>query len=891
MSRQSSFDGREHRLASLPPLQPPLPVSGEIPRVNTPKEADYSTTGAFKFGTLRITNGSPTLTPISAAGSGPNFKNKPAGRSRDYFGLQPTLPDSSRRTETTSSQISGQPTRLQASDVNRSASADQAALLTHSLDISDKRLEGQDPSGPHASLEEAPEKRPASPLLEIQSRQAAVDDDLFEDDDHPEISSVEVLDIRLDPSAKRLPSQPIDSTQTVARDFMRSDSGFASETTPSPPEAGSSLAKADSGYSSNVSLRSLRNGRKTSKKETEAVKTARDSEREAKEAQGIESQNMAVTQVLKHTLGRDDSTLETRRSDEAPTPPPKDEFLVKPTPQPICRTAQASGEQATSPGIVRRKPVRQQPPAIDTSQTEDKKSLKSPESVPRTPVSVKSEESASSLSISNSTHRPGRLQRLLSMKKSSSKQQYTVHETHAVDNKVPSIPKEVEEKLREHTGLFPMTNKRLALKSQMSKETLKTILSVGSLELSKEDELRPTSAFLDSDSDNEELGVESIDAREKSLKQTLNSMQSNFKNAAASMMANRKPIVRKPLPVQKESPGQNLASPVTEEHVLSLEAELTSYSSVNSSLGSNAFDAAAAALRSPSKPDRSLSLTVGHTVRDHSKQRRAYSLLTTPPSTQADTPSRVTSISREGQSPQKRNSSPPVSMSTRSTFRRPPPRSPLSPKGPAVPRVESHSNNPGLTAENSSLNSDRPVGHRASLDSVLQTRPSAEDHQQMKTHNYLTRHISLGSQRTTMADSRHISMSTSQSDALRASRSFQRHSQQNQGDSSLKQYSSVEGLGVGQLHAAHQGPAIGHLHHFDLSNGHWHPQNSAHPADTGLHPDQIAWVPPYVPRGHHRRNLSAGSQPYHHRAGENPAPYRILHSYNSPAYRNAPIWG
>jgi hypothetical protein len=43
---------------------------------------------------------------------------------------------------------------------------------------------------------------------------------------------------------------------------------------------------------------------------------------------------------------------------------------------------------------------------------------------------------------------------------------------------------------------------------------------------------------------------------------------------------------------------------------------------------------------------------------------------------------------------------------------------------------------------------------------------------------------------------------------------------------------------------------------------------------------------PHVPRGH-QRNRSMGN-----RNGHAPnAPYRVLHSYNSPAYRNAPIWG
>jgi hypothetical protein len=49
--------------------------------------------------------------------------------------------------------------------------------------------------------------------------------------------------------------------------------------------------------------------------------------------------------------------------------------------------------------------------------------------------------------------------------------------------------------------------------------------------------------------------------------------------------------------------------------------------------------------------------------------------------------------------------------------------------------------------------------------------------------------------------------------------------------------------------------------------------------------DQFGVYPPYVPRGHHR-NRSMGNHGYPVQA-----PYRVLHSYNSPAYRNAPIWG
>ncbi len=63
------------------------------------------------------------------------------------------------------------------------------------------------------------------------------------------------------------------------------------------------------------------------------------------------------------------------------------------------------------------------------------------------------------------------------------------------------------------------------------------------------------------------------------------------------------------------------------------------------------------------------------------------------------------------------------------------------------------------------------------------------------------------------------------------------------------------------------------------------PWNQQQQGPTWQQWDQPSRQPPLqVHRGHgHHRNRSLGY-------GNNP-PYRILHSYNSPAYRNAPIWG
>jgi hypothetical protein len=62
------------------------------------------------------------------------------------------------------------------------------------------------------------------------------------------------------------------------------------------------------------------------------------------------------------------------------------------------------------------------------------------------------------------------------------------------------------------------------------------------------------------------------------------------------------------------------------------------------------------------------------------------------------------------------------------------------------------------------------------------------------------------------------------------------------------------------------------------------PRLISHSAGPNKNQDQFGVYPPHVPRGH-GRSRSIGNR------GFPAAPYRVLHSYNSPAYRNAPIWG
>ncbi|KAI3396315.1 hypothetical protein diail_12280 [Diaporthe ilicicola] len=612
ISRQASFNGEDPRVVSLPPL-PPIPASfrrtEDLPRVVTPTEGDYSATGGFKFGTLRIINGSPEITPVVSATHGGQIESLqlPAA-SLDYFTKLPPREEEEirdSRLRRANSFVQSEATEKLEEESSRSARPEPAVRTeanapTLSVNVPSGKIEiGSQLGLPSSPAHSGPES-PASPVLKTQSKHTAAEDQLFEaeDESETEISTVEVLDVRVDPSARRVPPQrPDDTSKPGAHVIERSDSGFVSNAVSVSSNSHSSLAKADSGYSSSVSLRSFRSGRKPVIVERDALRAPAERAGETAKVQGQESRQVVeATSLAVNSESSDD--------ERAPTPPPKDDAFIKQVKSTVAEDIHANPK---SPG---KKRIRSPPPAITISRA-DGRSTKKSESIPPTPASAKSDtsESASSLSIASNAQKHGRLHRFLSLRGSAhSKAPLTVHVTHAVDKQVPSIPKDVEQKLHEHTGRFPMSAKRLALKSQLSQETLRTILSVGSLEFAKEDELPPTPTFFDDTDDglNEDTGTSSGDAKENSIRQTITSMQSNFKQAAASMMPNKKPSVLKTVSSRKEVPEARSM------HDTAGEADLTSHISASTSLGSNPYIAA-----QPTTPEH-------HAVKLHSSPCRTY---------------------------------------------------------------------------------------------------------------------------------------------------------------------------------------------------------------------------------------------------------------------------
>lgn len=827
-SRQPSFEMNDSRFLPLPPFSPQSNEMTPLYRVLTPKDTDYSTTGAFKLGTLRITNGSPELTPnVAAALEVVEEQGISDHNQGDYFSK---VPPSEPNLSHLSSQI-GECQNPSAVVAKREGAALESTLSNLSITIPNLDLESSRASELQLSPDGFSQKLSSSPILQTQSRQAAVDDHLFDEDDQPEISIVETLDVRIDSSAKSLPREASETAQFGSQGVQRTDSGFVSNSKSDSSQSHSSLAKADSGYSSNVSVRSLRSGRKPAASDGEP-RSSTDSNGALQKAKDQLSSSTGEGLIT-----------ETLEFEKAPTPPPKDKpVLTKPAPRSIAKDATDE---------ISRKPVQRQPAKIDTAQSLEGDDKPAETTSPAT-TSRNCENSSSSLSIGNNSQKPRRLQRFLSLRSStSSKQTLTVHVTHAVDkNRVPSIPKDVEEKLREHTGLFPMTTKRLALKNQMSKETLKTILSVGSLELSRDDEVLSVDP---SSSEREELGIETsgvVDTKEGSLKNTLNSMQSNFRHAAISVISSRKSTSRRP-GVSFEEPQQRVAELAGKDEMMhNMEAELTSYESINSTLGNNGYDVATRALQTP--------VQVQQNSLDHIQQSTG-------------------AASSENSSQQKHRSCPPVSMNTRGSFR-PPPRASLNTQGPTVLRAKSRV----AVSQHSSVSSEQWTAYQAS--EGLRRGRSASGFQYRATScGPATRRNSVDTYRISPGSSRHNSITSSQSDPIRGPRGGYANVQNPTGvdskhKTSMDRFSGTQPT-VHLAQPAHRGPS---------ASSEWNPQNSSHTI-SGQYRDQQGWLPPFVPRDPHPRNFSAGSRPFIQGAGQ--TPYRILHSYNSPAYRNAPIWG
>ncbi|GAB1312247.1 hypothetical protein MFIFM68171_02457 [Madurella fahalii] len=900
LSRQQSFESYRSGIVSMPPrIQNP----DAVPRVMTPCEEQYQSIGAFKLGSLRITNGSPSpLTPDVGMGRGHGRAAVGDVSGQDDYFAEPQARDN----DVAAVAAAGPP--MQSPRPHAVQSRPPNALFVNQVAESNASGSGSVPKSPDAVPEFLSEisfspllspdpSQPASPL-KTTSKVTALEDQLFDDEPQPEYSSVEVLDVRLDPNAK--PPHPKVEPDAGKAVFTRTDSGFISTSSPSS-ETHKPLTKADSGYSSIVSLRSFQT--KAQGPESQLVPSL-----EKRLSQSNE-RGAQVGSASSQAGGHYPVAPER----EAPPPPvpPKDtpQHAVISPPKPsvipserVSTHNSAKNNHSSTAGMP--KAARHIPNPIISHGPGDR-GLAPPGSMPRTPGSagsVRSDKSSSALSIGSGSQKPGRLQRLLSGTRRPAAGPPTVHATHALEqNSIPSVPREVENRLQEHTGLFPTTVKRLAVKSRSSLDTLKTIFSVGSIEAS----LEAVSSMQAANT------VRESETKEGLWKQTLQSVPASIANAAAHVIP-RKSISRKPVPVRQESVEEWTVTRLGREPLL-VDAGVVHGSSIRRADSAHAVDTQAVG-RATKPSGRTMSLTLPG---ERGMGLSSAGVLPSPPipspvakAMSMDSKS-MTPASATPRRPLSLRVPPPLrSESSTSSLRRKasresiqsyPAAQPLSRKG-SRETISSHYSNQQGTASGSGHSSPGGITmDPRRLMSFRQFHARQSSLQRSPNWEVQTDHgmAHLVSQTSTPGGSRRNSMSSVQSfDGYGVQRPSSAQGWQIQTvQQPLRHRASYDGYSHRQWQPRYGYPP-------SMSNGYTAPSKAVYdPRARGQLDAASTWsrsqldaavgqwyqngaYPPYVPRGHYR-NRSMGNR---HAYGPNP-PYRVLHSYNSPAYRNAPIWG
>ncbi|KAI2780271.1 hypothetical protein F4815DRAFT_445497 [Daldinia loculata] len=468
-ARRDSMESMGIGTISLPhQLTNPEPV----PRALTPCEAEYTQIGAFKLGTLRITNGSPARSPARSPirDLDGDTKYEDAGiltvngTAEDYFGtVQAALTN---HIQTQSSEVSVPKVEIQINSNTEGAAS--------ACSISSQRL-SELPGEHQISLPTLNDGKLIVPDIYVTSKNTAIEDKLFEDDDQDEYSSVEVLDVRVDTNARSMPpyAKPA-ADERSSKEISRSDSGIAS---PASEYSAAPLSKADSGYSSSVSLRSFSSRPQASGKDRTIEVMSDTSVKKSRRAGELEATSPIIATA----------SVDISEPSNEPSPPPvpmKDPHRVAPA------SPKTPGEQSPQ--------FRQAPRSLGISQpTQVPERVLPPRNTWNHPncgietyrASLRSLPTSSpSRSITTGFRKPGKLQRFLS----GSRAPLAAHNTHPIRYaRVPAVSRDMHAKLQMHAGSRPISFRKLALRSAASKETLGTILSVGSAELLQDEDLSP----------------------------------------------------------------------------------------------------------------------------------------------------------------------------------------------------------------------------------------------------------------------------------------------------------------------------------------------------------------------------------------------------------------
>lgn len=559
-----------------------------LPRVETPTDMDYGHTGIFKLGSLRITNGavSPALSEVrTSTPADEDFLTVGARRSAERYHQQ--HPSQRGNTMATPIDITRPWTTQAESALRQPYEAEQPPLMIET------RLPLPDPSfalfnfgnkhSPNRSLDLANEymndlalspfsfeaSPPASPKLQATSKHMAVDDELFE-------------------------AEPVSPGEHPPSSF---DSGYGTTESTQAHVAPKPLAKADSGYSSNISLRSFKKDAATIVRESDGLPTPSTGAvpRAASSTYSSEAPSRVASSVYSIPSQASDMTLRAERS--LPAIPPQEVSVPQPLRDPPS-VPMISGETGT-PKPADKQLRRQSLPSL-------------PKTVQQPPVlREKSSSSGESISSNGSKWRSNRIQK----QRSKTVEPTPVFTIQAIRASgvygIPAVPAETSRKLDERVDGFPTTSipntfsGASNLRRSGSKETLTTIFSVGSAEVRDELSFARLQAALPSVPTHGPIPEYAPTSPEQ---------KPAFERRATYQPTSYKPIPqRKPLENRRSLPAtardrmhaQRRQS--IEQQEEEFEAHVTNFDTISSSLGKSPYDVAANAIRRPQSSGASVS--------------------------------------------------------------------------------------------------------------------------------------------------------------------------------------------------------------------------------------------------------------------------------------------
>ncbi|KAH8594066.1 hypothetical protein B0O99DRAFT_595778 [Bisporella sp. PMI_857] len=552
------------------------------PRVATPNDMDYGSIGAFKLGSLRITNGAaspaPSLERANTIGAEEDYilvgnarPNRPT--SRHGFG-QRSQTISVPQGEIKPPWITRAESPLQ--KVENSEQHDPAPLIvrtdltlpnpefslfkftespTKSLELAQEYM--QDLALSPFSFDASPA---ISPKLEATSKHMAVEDNLFE----PE------------------PGTPIVSEAYAPGSF---DSGYHANEGASTKDQRRAipLAKADSGYSSNVSLRSFKGNAAPPAPPKEGPPTP------PKDPVSTESVSRVASSTYSVVSVRSDASIYAKRSLPAI---PKQERPPQNVPQgprtPAKHYSMDSLGKSSLPYNLH-KSVSQAPVVVKPHKEHEK-----PKNIPNFPKKVQqiSNDSPSGSEVSSSSSSRWRPRR--NSKSKATPQPLPLFTVQAFQSPsqqfdIPTPTAEASKKLGERVDAFPVTSfpntlaGTTSLRRSVSKETLTTIFSVGSAEYKEELTMsRLYSALPDVPTP---ITEDPPPAPQHDV---------NRRNTYQPRLPAPVPVSRKPLRRQSHQPQvtHEYHAALQEKQQHDFEVKITSFDGVSSSLGKSPYDVA-----------------------------------------------------------------------------------------------------------------------------------------------------------------------------------------------------------------------------------------------------------------------------------------------------------